>query len=310
MPPYGILQRGWHGALSELFESAEQTLLVAAPFISGEGSRLFKERISPQLKTTGRLHLLTDLSPAHVCDGSLEPAALGDIFDAVPHATLWHIPRLHAKVYVADKSRAFVTSGNLTAGAFYRNLEYGVDIQEPAMVRTILDHFEVFQETGATVGRDRLANYIEAAAILHETFVRQQRSAGRAATKALRDAMRDAEDDLVRLRLGGGAIHTVFGRTISYLLRRNGPLTTPQLHELVKGLHPDLCDDSVDRIIDGQSFGKKWKHAVRTAQQYLKKSGEVEYSDGLWRSLIPGSTNGVKPLVHAPKFTSPIEDLS
>ncbi len=287
MAPFATLERGWHKSLGELVEQASSTLLVAAPFISGEGSRVLVERLSPTIKATGRLHLLTDLNPAHVCDGSLEPAALGTIVDAIPVATLWHIPRLHAKVYVADHARAIVTSGNLTAGAFYRNVEYGVDICDSALVRTILDHFEVFQATGATVSREQLAKYVAAAAQLRETFLRQQKSASNAATKALREAMREAEDDLVRLRLAGGAMHTVFGGTIGYLLRRNGPMSTVQLHALVRELHPELCDDNVDRVIDGENFGKKWKHAVRTAQQNLKKKGEVTYADGIWSSLLP-----------------------
>lgn len=77
-------------------------------------------------------------------------------------------------------------------------------------------------------------------------------------------------------------MHTVFGRTILYLLARYGPRTTIQLHPLVQAIHPDLCDDSVDRVIDGKRFGKKWKHAVRTAQQDLKKKGLVRLAEGRW----------------------------
>lgn len=287
LPRYVAVERSWQKSLTDLVQEARSSLLVAAPFISGEGSRVFVDRMSPPMKSAGRLQVLTDLNPAHVCDGSLEPSALGSLVDAVYRSTLWHIPRLHAKVYVADESRAIVTSGNLTAGAFYRNLEYGVDIREPTFVRTILDHFGLFQATGMTVSRDQLERYVQAAARLKETFVRQQRSANRAATDALRKAVRDVEDDLVRLRLAGGPVHTVFANSIGYLLRKKGPMATVQLHKLIRELHPDLCDDSVDRVIDGQSFGKKWKHAVRTAQQYLKKRGEVQYGDGVWRSLLP-----------------------
>jgi hypothetical protein len=285
MSQVNTIDRGWIRSLSELIDSASSTLLVAAPFISSEGSRRLIDRLSPVIKATGQLHLLTDLNPAHVCDGSLEPSALCSIVDAVPAATLWHIPRLHAKVYVADKVRAIVTSGNLTVSAFYRNLEFGLDIHDSAIVRTIVDHFEVFQATGTVVSRERLAKYAVAAAQLRETFVSQQRSASSAATKALRKAMQDAEDDLVRLRLAGGAMHTVFSHTVGYLLREHGPMSTVQLHKFIQELHPELCDDSVDRVIDGENFGKKWKHAVRTAQQNLKKKREIEYSDGVWQSL-------------------------
>jgi hypothetical protein len=85
------------------------------------------------------------------------------------------------------------------------------------------------------------------------------------------------------LRLASGPIHTVFARTIQYVLTSHGPMSTARLHPIIRAIHPDLCDDSVDRVIDGKRFGKKWKHAVRTAQQQLKKRGVVCYEDGSWR---------------------------
>ena len=78
-------------------------------------------------------------------------------------------------------------------------------------------------------------------------------------------------------------MHTVFARTIEYLLRRNSPMSTASLHPQIAQIHPDLCDDSIDRVIDGRSYGKKWKHAVRTAQQQLKGRGAINYDGGLWR---------------------------
>ena len=59
-------------------------------------------------------------------------------------------------------------------------------------------------------------------------------------------------------------------------------MSTDELNPLIQKIHPDLCDDSVDRVIDGRHFGKKWKHAVRTAQQYLKRTEQIELHEGLW----------------------------
>ena len=58
------------------------------------------------------------------------------------------------------------------------------------------------------------------------------------------------------------------------------PLRTVDIHPLVQQIHPDLCNDSEDRIIDGVRFGKRWKHLVRSAQQALKANDRVSY-DGL-----------------------------
>mgnify|MGYP001617338381 CR=1 FL=1 len=72
-----------------------------------------------------------------------------------------------------------------------------------------------------------------------------------------------------------------------YLLQKHGPLTTTQLHPLIQNLHPDLCDDGIDRVIDGVHFGKRWKHMVRNAQQYLKRSGQIRFDGRCW-SLSQG----------------------
>jgi len=278
-----VLQRSWHRELAELVQSAESRLLIAAPFISKEGSSLITRHLANETRRSGCVELMTDLWPSHVCDGSLELAAVTAICEAATRSTLWHVPRLHAKVYVADGKRAILTSGNLTAGAFDRNVEYGLQIADRALVNAIVNHFQDFQATGTRVAITELIKYGEAAKRVRDTFVKQQHALDARLRKAFDDALGTAEDELIRLRLAGGAVHTVFARTIRYLLGKYGPLPTTRLHEGVQHLHPDLCDDSIDRVIDGRRFGKKWKHAVRTAQQQLKRSGEVTYADAIWR---------------------------
>ena len=38
-----------------------------------------------------------------------------------------------------------------------------------------------------------------------------------------------------------------------------------------------------DRVIGGVSFGKKWKHHVRNAQQRLQQKGAIRLVGGVWR---------------------------
>jgi hypothetical protein len=83
-------------------------------------------------------------------------------------------------------------------------------------------------------------------------------------------------------RLTEGAVHTIFAKTILYLLKLYGSLSTKQLHIMIESMHPDLCDNTIDRVIDGKRFGKKWKHAIRTAQQHLKEKGLIKLNDKLW----------------------------
>jgi len=280
------LHRGWKDALIDLIDSAQRELVVAAPFITAEGTKVVADHLSAAVRERGRLEMVTDLSPAHVCDGSLDTDALAGLASSHSRCSIWHVPALHAKVYIADSERAIVTSGNLTAGAFYRNAEYGVEIADVSLVGQIRADIADFQAIGAPVAADSMRNYADAARTVRETFARQRAKVDPTLRRAFNDAVRSAETELIRLRLAGGAMHTVFAKTITILLARQGPMPTPAIHAMIQQLHPDLCDDTVDRVIDGKNFGKKWKHAVRTAQQQLKKRGIVEYDDRVWRFMV------------------------
>jgi hypothetical protein len=277
------LHRGWKTALTDLIGSAQQELVVAAPFITAGGTQVVAEHLSASVREQGRVQMVTDLSPAHVCDGSLDTDALATLCDTHSSCAIWHVPALHAKVYIADCVRAIVTSGNLTDGAFYRNAEYGVEITDRGLVNQIRHDIADFQAIGAPVSAASMRSYAAAARTVRESFERQRTRVDPALKRAFDNAIRTAETELIRLRLAGGAMHTVFAKTLLVLLAREGPLSTPAIHGLVHQLHPDLCDDSVERVIDGKSFGKKWKHAVRTAQQQLKKRGLIAHDGTLWK---------------------------
>jgi len=94
------------------------------------------------------------------------------------------------------------------------------------------------------------------------------------------------EDNLIRMRVKHKSINSIFSETLLYLLSRK-PMSTEELHLLVKDIHVDLCDDTLDRVIDGKHFGKLWKHQVRNAQVTLRKAGLIVYDKEahLWHKL-------------------------
>ena len=70
------------------------------------------------------------------------------------------------------------------------------------------------------------------------------------------------------------------------------PRPTTTIASAVKQLLPDLCDDYEELLINGQRFGKAWKHRVRNAQQYLKHAGRISYEKSTreWRLSLPDVT--------------------
>jgi hypothetical protein len=277
------LTRNWRNSLAQLVQSARRHLFITSPFVSVEGSRLVARNVGEEFRANGRITFLTNLSVSNLCQAATDPRAIPPLTELVRQSTVYHLPGLHAKVYIADRSRAIVTSGNLTAGGLYRNVEYGIELSGRDIVSRIRDDFVELAGLGAIVPPPQIARCCDAAERLYANSRERRREAESELYRKMRDSLRPLEDSLIGLRLADGPIHTVFARTIEYLLRMHGPLTTVDLHPRIAGMHPDLCDDTVDRVIDGKRFGKKWKHAVRTAQQQLKKAGKVNYAEGRWQ---------------------------
>lgn len=278
------LRHDWKNDLRSLLIEARTNLVISSPYVTTCGTDFILAHLPGPIKPTIDVALLTDLSPMNVAQGATDPGAVHSLAVALPGTRVFHLPRVHAKVYVKDAERAIVTSGNLTKGGLDINYEYGLKVLDAPTAAAINRDITEYAELGALVPTQTLRIYAEKSAQLRELYIQQEQAVRRADTR-LRRALITAADELTRLRLAGGPMHTVFAATILYLLAKHGPLPTTELHPRVEALHPDLCDNSVDRVIDGKRFGKKWKHAVRTAQQQLKKRDRIALIDDKWTLL-------------------------
>jgi hypothetical protein len=279
------LQRGWDKNLNELFRNVENELVVSSPYISDTGAKFIIEHVPDKFKSNGVVKFVTDLSPKNIYQGSTDPKSFRQLFKSIRSIEVFHLPRLHAKVYISDTTRAIITSGNLTAGGIYNNFEYGVFIGEQKTVSNIKIDLLSYANLGASINSAEIDAYCGISEELKELYRQKENSSKREFTEKFRRALSKANDELLKASLAGGSLHAVFEKTIAYLLQKHGPLPTTVIHNLIQEIHPDLCDDSVDRVINGARFGKKWKHAVRTAQQQLKKKGLAELINGKWRLI-------------------------
>jgi hypothetical protein len=282
------LRHDWKDDLRSLLTDTRKGLVISSPYVTSRGTDFVLAHLPDAIKQTMEFSLLTDLSAMNVAQGATDPAAVRSLASALPRARVFHLPRVHAKVYVKDAERAIVTSGNLTAGGLDINYEYGLKVLDAPIAAAINQDVIDYAQLGAFVPIDVLNVYSNKAAELRDLYKAQERAVRKTDTR-LRGALRAAADELTRLRLAGGPMHTVFAATILYLLAKHGPMPTTELHPRVEAMHPDLCDNSVDRVIDGKRFGKKWKHAVRTAQQQLKKRGQIELRGDNWTLLGEGA---------------------
>jgi phosphatidylserine/phosphatidylglycerophosphate/cardiolipin synthase-like enzyme len=267
---------------------AQRDLLLVSPFIKVEStdqvlSSLQQRRVDQQV----RVVVLTNLRPESVLTGSTDVEALSIMSSSLPRFELVHLPSLHAKVYVADNRVAVVTSANLTQPGIVGNLEYGVAFTDELTVREIRRDFERYAGLGARVGPRDIELILRETTELRKAFSDAERSMRAAARRRFRERLEAAQVQLLRQRAKGKTTHAILSDTILFLLAR-GPLRTAELHPLIQQLHPDICDDSIDRVIDGVHFGKRWKHYVRNAQQSLKRTGRICYEGERWR-LVSGT---------------------
>ncbi len=270
------------GALESLVANVKAELHIVSPYITEAGTQLVKNQVKTSThRFSIAVKLLTDLNPLSVCQGSCDPQAILELTRAFPRTRVIHLPRVHAKILVADRATAIIGSANLTAGGIQDNYEYSIKVSSPRIASRIAQDVEEYSSLGVTITADLLASYSRAAISLRGTLLKKEQAVSAAVKKEFRACVRSADEMLLRARVKEG-VTGIFSRTILFLLR-GGPMRTVDIHPQIKKIHPDLCDDSIDRIIDGERFGKKWKHLVRTAQQILKRDGQIEYDSSLWR---------------------------
>jgi hypothetical protein len=273
--------------LRGLVSQVEDNLMLVSPFVK----RSKAEEILAELRHRGiqdkvRAVMLTDLRPESTLSGSMDLEALVALGHSIPNFALTHLPSLHAKVYVADRKTAIVTSGNLTESGVSGNIEYGVAFSDESVVSQIRTDFEQYSLLGAKVSSGEVEALLHEVRELKQLFQKAEHTIRARAREAFKRKLQATHMQLLRHRAKGKTTHAIFSETVLFLLAK-GPLRTADLHPLIQRLHPDICDDSIDRVIDGVNFGKKWKHHVRNAQQFLKREGRIRYDGQRWH-LVTG----------------------
>lgn len=268
-----------------LLDAGETRYLICSPYLSRAPiCSLAEGLVSRHGQDALAIRVVTDLSARSLLGGSTDITALTALTELVPSAEVVYVPRVHAKVYIAGESLAVVGSANLTESGSRGNLEYGVAIRDPEAVGTIRRDVERYAALGGAVSAASLQSLSERVRDLREALKTAQASANESLREAAAKLEEKTQDELVRLHVAGRTPHAVFAQTLQYLLAIR-PMGTRELHEEIRALHPDLCDDTVDRVIDGRHYGKRWKHHVRSAQAHLKARGVVARDDatGVWR---------------------------
>jgi len=271
----------WRSNFERFLSDVNRDLLIATPFIKkSEADWICNAVVGRSI----RLRVLTDVRSESVLSGSLDIDALELFSQATKDSKVIALPRLHAKVYLRDQDSAIVTSANLTPAGLESNYEYGVGLFDPQVVRVIREDLEAYARVGSPMTQELLSELAIVSRDLISEYNEVQRSAKTSIRRHFNQKLRKAKVEFLRAQVGTRSAHSLYSDAIVFVLSK-GPLQTAELHPRIQQLLPELCDDSVELIINGQRFGKRWKHAVRNAQQFLKRQGIISFDGQQW-SLV------------------------
>lgn len=265
--------------------SLKENCFICSPYITvAPVKRLVSVLEKKHLHNKISVKILTDLSGGNIVLGSTDLDALIFLKQKIRNSEIVYLPRIHAKIYISDESLAIISSANFTDGGAFRNFEYGVQLNDPSLIRQVSKDITEYSTLGTSVNLSNLSDLQNQVQEIRSVVREEHRSI----TKKLRSIsiklQRKIEEDLIRIRTYGKTAHAIFAETILYLLSRHD-MGTNELNQYIGAIHTDLCDDNLELIIDGKHFGKSWKHQVRSAQVFLKRKRAIEYDseNRIWK---------------------------
>lgn len=280
---YKFLLSPWKNEFIDAISETRKELFISSPFINLEGVKILLDAI--QIKSSIEISLVTNLTIQNIVNKITEPSALLEFYKQFSRVKISSLGRLHAKVYLIDDKIGIITSANLTSGGLINNFEYGVLIDDKSVISDIKEDMLKYYSLGNIFDKDLLEKIKEESNKINKIINKTQ---GVIKNTNLAQLLRKSTDslnfELLKNRIKEGkTINAIFSDTILFLLKKKNALSTAEIHPLIQTMHPDICDDSIDRVIDGQHFGKKWKHLVRNAQQSLKKNQLIKLVNGKWQ---------------------------
>jgi|SRR5579871_1465471 len=145
-----IIEPSWQTEFESFVASAKTELRIASPYYSKDVLALILRKSKARSN-----YFLLRLSDRDVLAGVQSPTALRMLQDRGCAVRLGK--ELHAKILIADQRSAIVTSSNLTSHGLSGNAEMGVWIDDPKVVRSLVNTFDQWFARGTVIVNRDLA---------------------------------------------------------------------------------------------------------------------------------------------------------
>lgn len=281
-----LLRSPWRNHFQKLLDKTQKELLITSPYIKKTEADYICENLSTRnLSSKISFRLLTDLRSQSILDNSLDIEALQVFQDQLHKFELLTLPGLHAKVYVFDSAYAVVGSSNLTPSGFEYNYEYNVGISDLTTVQKIKIDIDNYSRIGNIVEKEKINELCVVAQEVREEYQRVSRSATSSIKRKFNETLQKADIKFVEALVGKKTPYSIFKEAVIYCLTKE-PLSTQDLQVRIKHMLPNLCIDQ-ELVINGQKFGKVWKHQIRTVLNDLRRRGNLKQINKVWTLLGP-----------------------
>jgi hypothetical protein len=193
------------------------------------------------------------------------------MYDAFGQTTVSSLEKLHAKVYIIDEKNAIITSANLIYGGLKSNFEYGVLIDDKTTIKTVKKDVLDYAALGLVYDKDFLIKIHEESKKIEKAQDKKETLRNASELKMMLEQQQKIDTLFANRYEDRDTIHSIFTKTIKFLLEKNKQLTTEEIYMLVQDIHPEMCNDN-RKYKNGE---KKWKIEVRQARFALQRKGIV-----------------------------------
>jgi phosphatidylserine/phosphatidylglycerophosphate/cardiolipin synthase-like enzyme len=197
-----LLVSPWMESFDSFARSISHGALLVSPFISGEPLQRLASILDKHFAV--KIQILTSLNVDSLIQGTTDVGAIASFCRIIHDTTVRHLPRLHAKVYVADDTVAILTSANLTGAGLNQNYEYGIEITDPVLVSKISEDLKAYQNLGAEVSLLDLEQLAEISHELQERQAQVLKSARQTLQREFKRKVEAATEALMYLRAKPG----------------------------------------------------------------------------------------------------------
>jgi phosphatidylserine/phosphatidylglycerophosphate/cardiolipin synthase-like enzyme len=246
----------------------QREVVFSSPYINVGGVSILLDSIGNVNDKS--INILTNLSARNVVDNVTQPQALLKIYGAFKETTISSLDKLHAKIYIIDESFAIITSANLTYGGLKTNFEYGVLTDDVESIKIIKRDVLDYASLGHIFDRIFIEKIYEESQKIKHIQEKPDKERKDSELRLLLEQKKKIDYLFSRSYENKETRHSIFVKTILFLLQKHKRLTIVELYALTKNIHPEMCDDSIQYHNE-----KRWKIEIRQALFFLRKKGMV-----------------------------------